>query len=80
MVAGALKHWKGRRDAGAPAAALVGIVGKAAEGVHERREEGHDERVEVHVCVSEKTVAEKPCWAALAEVFACKKAKYMDQM
>lgn len=80
LVAGALKHWKGRRDAGAPAAALVGIVGKAAEGVHERREEGHDERVEVHVCVSEKTVAEKPCWAALAEVFACKKASDMYQM
>ena len=33
LVAGALKHWKGRRDAGAPAAALVGIVGKAAEGL-----------------------------------------------
>ena len=55
LVAGALKHWKGRRDAGAPAAALVGIVGKAAEGVRERREEGHDENVEVHLCACQKT-------------------------
>ena len=70
LVAGALKHWKGRRDAGAPAAALVGIVGKAAEGVRERREEGHDEKVEEHCAYPKNRRRKSP-----TEVFACKKAK-----
>lgn len=48
LVAGALKHWKRRRDAGAPAAVLVGIVGEAAEGVRERKAKCRYERAQLH--------------------------------
>jgi NTP pyrophosphatase (non-canonical NTP hydrolase) len=50
LVAGALKHWKRRRDAGAPAAVLVGIVGEAAEGVRERKAKCRYEREQLHAC------------------------------
>ena len=57
LVAGALKHWKRRRDAGAPADAT--IVGEAAEGVRERKAKSRYGKAQIHATLV-KTDAASP--------------------